>query len=1008
MRLLKALFAALILAVAAPQIDAPRQYSAAYAVEVDLQFLKGTQFLDSTGAPLSLGTINIYDSGTTSLRTTYSERTGVTANTLNGSNQIVLDSGGRLSESVYIPTGAWKFVLKDSSGSTIVTEDNIEGALDTSAFTVTSAKPEMPVISKTADYTVTSSDLGKCINANPTGGNFTITMLSAATAGDGKTLCLRHTGTSGRVTIATSSSQTINSKATYVLESQHKTSWLVSDGANWHVVSNSNPLGSEIITITDRLTAPPSSPTPGACYIINGSTPTGVWASYAQHDVVCATGTGSWSKYTPSDGWVGYVTDETMLTQFRTNAWVDLSAVTAPSTSNLRQFLLRSAQPSGTTGGTATTGAWTRRLLNVTDALTITTADGATGTASVNTSTGVITLPAGTYDFAFGLVFSAPALVSARIQNTTDGTTVGFATNGKNNIAVGGVNFTISGHGRTTITSEKTFELQYHVSASGGTADLGAANSISGVSETYGFVKITDLAAAQGPQGSQGAQGATGYTGHPYTYSNSTTLADPGAGVVRLSSTTLSAITAIAIDATSAASGNPDVSDDISTWSGDRLQIRKVGSEQNFVILEINSLVDNGGWLQLNGSVIASSGSLTDADSLSVTVQPRGEVGATGSSVPPIDMQFNTATSGDPGSGKILFNNSTLSSVTSINISETDRLAVDVAGLINSFDDLGASANRGTLYVYATATPITRAVFTVTGSVTDNGTYGSFAVTHLTSNGTFTNNGNVTVLFVPTGATGAAGSISGPASSTDNAIVRWNGAPGTTIQDSGITISDLNAITGVNTLELSGNLTAVTGTLHTNSGNITTNSGKVKENNVNISPIGKHTIFIPAGAMLARNTSGCALSSVTETSTNKVNTKSMDCDATTPEYFQFQFTAPASFNLSTITYQAYWMHGSTTTNFGVIWGLQCQGLGDNEAVDTAFGTMITVADTGGTFNNLYRTAESGALTIANVAAGDLVFCQGYREAHNASDTLAIDARLIGLKLLYTTSAATDD
>lgn len=989
MRLLKALFAALILAVAAPQFDAPRQYSAAYAVEVDLQFLKGTQFLDSSGNPLSLGTINIYDNGTTSLRTTYSERTGTTANTYNGSNQIVLDSAGRLSESVYIPTGAWKFVLKDSSGSTIVTEDNIEGALDTSAFTVTSAAPEMDVISKTADYTVVSADLGKCINGNPTGGNFTITMLSAATAGDGKTLCLRHTGTSGRVTVAASASQTINGKATYVLESQNKTAWIVSDGANWHVVANANPIGSEVITITDRLTAPPSSPTPGACYIING-TPTGVWASYALHDVVCATGTGSWSKYTPADGWMGYITDETLLTQFRTSAWVDLSAITAPSTQNLRQLILRRAQNQNTAGGTATTSAWTKFLLNVTDVNTITTTDGATGDASVASS--VITLPAGTYEFEFETRFSNQAAYGARIQNTSDGTTVAFGLTGQT--ISGAVNAISTGKGRTTITSSKNFEFQYWASTSGGGSDLGSASNITGVSETYSFVKVTDLASLQGPQGAQGAQGATGFSGQQFTYSNSTTLADPGAGIIRLSSGTLSSVTSIAIDATSAASGNPDVSDDIASWSGDRVQIRKVGAEQNFVIIEVNSVTDNTGWLQLDGTVIASAGSFTDADSLSVTVQPRGEIGASGSSVPPIDMQFNTATAGDPGSGKVLFNNASAASTTQINISETDRLGVDVAGLVNSFDDLGASANRGTLYVYATATPVTRAVFSVTGSVTDNGTYGSFSVTHLTSNGSITNNTNVSVLFVPTGATGAAGTISGSTGATDNAVLRADGAGGSTLQNSGVTISDANGMTG---------LSEITATSHIN-----TTAGKVKENSVNISPIGKHTIFIPAGAMIPRTTSGCALSSITETSTNKVNTKSLDCDATTPEYFQFQFTAPASFNLSTITYQYYWMHGSTTTNFGVIWGLQCQGLGDNEAVDTAFGTMITVADTGGTFNNLYRAPESGAVTIANVAAGDLVFCQGYREANNASDTLAIDARLIGVKLLYTTSAATDD
>src|SRR6267142_6547641 len=48
-----------------------------------------------------------------------------------------------------------------------------------------------------------------------------------------------------------------------------------------------------------------------------------------------------------------------------------------------------------------------------------------------------------------------------------------------------------------------------------------------------------------------------------------------------------------------------------------------------------------------------------------------------------------------------------------------------------------------------------------------------------------------------------AGTIIGPGSSTDNAIVRWNGTDGTTIQDSAITIDDttgsLNVLDGWDT-----------------------------------------------------------------------------------------------------------------------------------------------------------------------------------------------------------------
>lgn len=62
----------------------------------------------------------------------------------------------------------------------------------------------------------------------------------------------------------------------------------------------------------------------------------------------------------------------------------------------------------------------------------------------------------------------------------------------------------------------------------------------------------------------------------------------------------------------------------------------------------------------------------------------------------------------------------------------------------------------------------------------------------------------------------ASGSISvaGPGSSTDNAVARWNGTGGNSIQNSVVLIGDTGAITGVTTLGMSGQLTStlVTGT----------------------------------------------------------------------------------------------------------------------------------------------------------------------------------------------------
>jgi hypothetical protein len=104
-----------------------------------------------------------------------------------------------------------------------------------------------------------------------------------------------------------------------------------------------------------------------------------------------------------------------------------------------------------------------------------------------------------------------------------------------------------------------------------------------------------------------------------------------------------------------------------------------------------------------------------------------------------------------------------------------------------------------------------------------------------------------------------------------------------------------------------------------------------------------------------------------------------------------------------------WSHPSTATNFGVVWGLDAVAISDDDTLDAAFGTAQTSADTGGTTNDLYQGPESSAVTIAgSPAEGDYVQFRIHRDPANGSDTLAVDARLHGVLLLYTNSAAKDD
>lgn len=172
--------------------------------------------------------------------------------------------------------------------------------------------------------------------------------------------------------------------------------------------------------------------------------------------------------------------------------------------------------------------------------------------------------------------------------------------------------------------------------------------------------------------------------------------------------------------------------------------------------------------------------------------------------------------------------------------------------------------------------------------------------------------------------------------------------------------------------------------------------------------LGKNTIWVPARAMTPRTTNGAATGTV-ETSTNFVMIPTLDFDTTTQEFAQFAIQMPKGWDEGTLIFQVVWSHAATTTNFGVAWQLAAVAFADDDALDTAFGTAVIVTDTGGTTNDVYITAASSALTVAGSPGNEeYVVFQVARVPANGSDTMAIDARLHGIKIHYTISSLTDD
>ena len=169
---------------------------------------------------------------------------------------------------------------------------------------------------------------------------------------------------------------------------------------------------------------------------------------------------------------------------------------------------------------------------------------------------------------------------------------------------------------------------------------------------------------------------------------------------------------------------------------------------------------------------------------------------------------------------------------------------------------------------------------------------------------------------------------------------------------------------------------------------------------------GKETIWVPAVAMYPNTTSGCANIAQTELS-NGPEIKTLDFDKDSDEFAQFAVAFPKSWNEGTVTFQAFFTANSTNTGT-TSWALQGVALADNGDLNTAFGTAVapTAKAMSGTANDLAVTAESGAVTIAGSPSTDeYVFFQISRDV--SADDLTADAKLLGIKLFFTTDAAND-
>ena len=163
------------------------------------------------------------DPGVSVRKDTFSDSLLTSAN----ANPVVADGFGRWGP-IFLESGTYRVVLDDSDDVEIWDEPGYAGGIGSSGA----------VDVKTGAYTVTIDDATKIIAVDASSGAVTITLLAAATAGDGFEITVKKTDSSvNAVTVDGNAAETIDGIATFVLPNGDNSVKLRSDGSNWLVAA---------------------------------------------------------------------------------------------------------------------------------------------------------------------------------------------------------------------------------------------------------------------------------------------------------------------------------------------------------------------------------------------------------------------------------------------------------------------------------------------------------------------------------------------------------------------------------------------------------------------------------------------------------------------------------------------------------------------------------------------------------------------------------------------------
>lgn len=308
-----------------------------------------------------------------------------------------------------------------------------------------------------------------------------------------------------------------------------------------------------------------------------------------------------------------------------------------------------------------------QNLTAITDAQTATAASAsAAATSATNAATSATNASTSATTATTQASNASTSATNAASSATSASTSASTATTQASNASTSATNASNSASAASTSATNASTSAST-ASTQATNASTSATNASNSASTATTQASNASTSATNAATSATTAETAAQAVAIKWTFSTTTTMADPGSGIIRFNNATPASVTAIAVDDNN--SSAQDISAYVIAWD-DSTSTNKgtltIKQGTSLAIYTITTLTDNAGWTELAVTYVSGAGTFSDATATFVTFLRTGDKGATGtgdaSTANPLSqfaattsLQLAGVISDETGSGALVF-----------------------------------------------------------------------------------------------------------------------------------------------------------------------------------------------------------------------------------------------------------------------------------------------------------------------------------------------------------------